>query len=268
MKEINLKFDLHNPRNGEHYQFHSDILDIVTPAFVVTHDIETLRNTYKELFDTENECYLSNKNYMETPEIEAADKKRDDLFLYISQTIGTNVRCPVESKAAAATRLNFYLTPYRNAPRKSYAENTAEVKDFVEKMQQDDIKGDIETLGMTNDIVELGNANKAFNTIYNKRSKENLARTTSDNMKSIRPKVDAAYKELASAINALYQVNFLVTKNSSKETSLGTAIDEVNAVILRLQETLSRAGVGPKPNFTPAEKQEPADKPEERPGEL
>lgn len=269
MKQINQKFDLSRPRNGEHYQFHTDILDILSSAFVTTHGIVTLRDTYKELFEIENECYLRNRNYMETPEVKAADKKRDELFLYIAQTIETNIHCPVKSKEEAATRLYFYLTPYRNAPRKSYAEKTAEVKDFAEKMQEGDIEEDIETLGLTNDIVELDNANKAFNTIYNKRSKESLARTISDNMKSIRPKVDAAYKELASAVNSLYQVNTLVTKNSTYGASLGTAIDEVNAVILRLQETLSRAGFGPKPNFTFVEKLEPTvNTPDDRPGIL
>lgn len=272
MKQINTAFSQVYSRNAEHYQFNADILNIITPAFASEHQIETLRTAYQELFDTENISYLRNANYMETPEVEASDKQRDNLFLYVSQTITTGLLCPIEATASAAGRLDYYLTPYKNAPRLSYAGNTAAVTDFVEKMQQEGIKEDVATLGLTNVIAELDKANKNFNTIYNARSGEALTRTVSDNMKSIRPKVDAAYKELASAVNALYQVNFLVTKNSDKETSLATVIDQVNAAILRLQETLSRAGVGPKPNFTPDDKQKPAAPSgggeEERPGEL
>ena len=272
MKQINLKFDLSRARNAEHYQFHSDILRIITLDFASEQGIETLRTPYQELFDTENTCYLRNAKLQDTPEVEAADKTRDNLFLYVSQTITTGLLCPIEATATAAKRLDYHLAPYKDAPRLTYAANTAAVTDFVDKMQQEGIKEDVATLGLTAVITQLGEANKAFNDLYSGRSAEVLARTTSDNMKSIRPKVDDAYKELASAVNALYQVNFLVTKSSDKETSIGAVIDEVNAIILQLQNTLSRAGVGPKPNFTPADKQEPSTPSgggeEERPGEL
>jgi len=72
-------------------------------------------------------------------------------------------------------------------------------------------------------------------------------------MKVVRPKVDAAYRELASAINALYQVNTLIAKDSTKEQTIGTVIDKVNALIITLQQTLSRAGIGAKPNFKPGD---------------
>ena len=70
-------------------------------------------------------------------------------------------------------------------------------------------------------------------------------------MKTIRPRADVAYKEAASAINALYKVNALVTRDAAKETALGTVIDQANALIIQLQQTLSKAGVGAKPNFKP-----------------
>lgn len=274
MKQINLKFDLHNARNAEHYQFHYDVLSVFTPDFASEQGVGELQTSYQGLFDTENTCYLRNTAYKETPDVEAADKKRDDLFLYISQSIKTNLLCPVEPTAAAAKRLDYHLSPYKDAPRMSYSAGTAAVTDFVGKMQEEGIKEDVATLGLTSAIVELDNANKAFNTVYNSRSAEALTRTVSDNMKTIRPKIDAAYKELAAAVNALYQVNSLVAKDEEKEALLGDVIDRVNALILRLQETLSRAGVGPRPNFAPEDKLRPSspsgtpEEDEERPGGL
>lgn len=273
MKQINLKFDLSRARNAEHYQFHSDILRIITIDFTTSKGIDPLRTAYQDLFDIENTCYLRNANYLATPDVEAADKKRDNLFLYCSQTIVANLLCPVEATAEAAKRLNFYLTPYKDAPRMAYAAATAAITDFVDKMQQDGIKEDVATLGLATAIEQLDAANIAFNAVYSKRSSEVLTRTISDNMKSIRPKVDESYKDLASAINAIYQVNFLIEKDSEKEAAFSSVIDQVNAVILQLQKTLSHAGVGPKPNFTPSDKQDPSTPSggggeEERPGEL
>ena len=53
--------------------------------------------------------------------------------------------------------------------------------------------------------------------------------------------------------NSLYNVNELITKDAEKEQELGAVIDEVNAILLQLQETLSRAGIGSKPEREPEE---------------
>ena len=63
-------------------------------------------------------------------------------------------------------------------------------------------------------------------------------------MKSIRPKVDTAFRSLSSAINALYQVNSLITRSDATETELGGLIDGVNALIVQLHQTLSLRGAG------------------------
>lgn len=251
MKQINSDFSFHPARNAEHYQLHSDLLAAITPAFADTMAVSPLRVEYARLFDIENDCYLRNTSYLDTPEVEAKDRRRDDRFIYVAQRITTAQLSPVDEEAEAAARLNYYLTPYRDAPRLNYASNTAAVADFVQKMREPASAADIATLGLTAAIDALDAANNDFNLIYTGRSTELLTRSTSETMKSIRPQVDAAFKSLASAINALYQVNELVTKDAAKGKEIGTVIDRVNALLIQLQSTLSLAGVGSKPNFTP-----------------
>lgn len=82
-----------------------------------------------------------------------------------------------------------------------------------------------------------------------------LSRATSRSMKTVRPLVDKAFKELAGAINALYQANELTEKSVEKERQLGAIIDEMNAILYQLQLTLSRAKAGTKPN--PGEESKP-----------
>lgn len=251
MKAINLNFGFTRPRNPEHYQLHRDMLEIITVEFATAFSISTLREEYQRLFDIENDCYLRNAAYQDTPELQAADRKRDDLFLYCSQTISTAELSPIEATAQAGKRLSYQLTPYKNAPRLAYASNTAAVTDFVEKMRETANAADIATLGLTAAIDALDEANKAFNRIYSGRSTELLTRSTSENMKSIRSQVDEAFKAAASAINAFYQVNELVTKDAEKGQALGSVIDRINAILYQLQTTLSRAGVGSKPTASP-----------------
>ena len=243
MKEI-LKVNLNNARNAEHYQFHSDVLSIVTAEVAAAQKIDSLRSDYVALFDKENTAFIQNRAYESTKEIEAKDRERDDLFLYIKQTVDSNLYCPVANKKAAAEKLAFAMKPYRSANSKAFAENTAQVTNLVIDFQSETYAGYVQLLGLTEAVAQLQIANDAFNAVYMGRSGEKLVRASSENMKSIRPKVDAAYRTLASAVNALYQVNSLITRSANTETELGGVIDGVNALIVQLHQTLSLRGAG------------------------
>ena len=243
MKEI-LKANLNNARNAEHYQFHSDVLSIVTVEVATAQKIEGLRSEYAALFDKENTAFIQNRAYESTKEVEAKDRVRDELFLYVKQTVDSNLYCPVAAKKAAAEKLSFAMKPYRSANSKAFAENTAQVTNLVADFQSETYAEYVELLGLTDAVEQLKTANNEFNAIYMGRSGEKLVRASTENMKSIRPKVDTAYRSLASAINALYQVNSLVTRSESTEAELGGLIDGVNGLIVQLHQTLSLRGVG------------------------
>lgn len=243
MKEI-LKANLNNARNAEHYQFHSDVLSIVTEEVAAAQKIDSLRSEYAALFDKENTAFIQNRAYESTKEVEAKDRVRDDLFLYIKQTVDSNLYCPVATKKAAAEKLAYVMKPYRSANSKAFAENTAQVTNLVADFQSEANAGYVELLGLTEAVDQLKTANNEFNAVYMGRSGEKLVRASTENMKSIRPKVDNAFRSLSSAINALYQVNSLITRSEATETELGGLIDGVNALIVQLHQTLSLRGAG------------------------
>lgn len=245
MKEI-LKANLNNARNAEHYQFHSDVLSLVTEEIATAQKIERLRSEYAALFDKENAAFIQNRAYESTKEVEAKDRERDDLFLYVKQTIDSNMYCPVANKKTAAEKLYFAMKPYRSANTKAFAENTAQITNLVADLQSETYAGYVELLGLTEALVQLQTVNNEFNVVYMGRSGEKFVRASTENMKSIRPKVDAAYRSLVSAINALYQVNFLINNSETTEIELSGLIDGVNALIVQLHQTLSLRGAGNK----------------------
>lgn len=245
MKEI-LKANLNNARNAEHYQFHSDVLSSFTEEMATAQKIESLRADYAALFLKEDTAFIQNRAYESTKEIEEKDRERDELFLYVKQTIDSNQYCPVADKKAAAQKLAFVLKPYRSANTKPFAENTAQVTNFVNDMQNGENASLVTTLGLTDAVAQLKTANEAFNAVYIGRSGEKLTRASNEKMKTIRPKVDDAYRTLTSAINALYQVNELVTRSESTSQTLGQVIDNVNALVVQLQQTLALRGAGTK----------------------
>ena len=90
--------------------------------------------------------------------------------------------------------------------------------------------------GMDPDKIEA--ANDAFNEIYAKRAAEDRQRVFSVGMKELRGRADDAFDALAKAINALYLVNEMTTKDEGKSTALAALIDDVNTYVVRLRKTM------------------------------
>ena len=201
---------------------------------------------------------------MGTEDIAAGDEKRDKLFTFIVSTVSTSLRSPLEEVAAAAKRLNFVLKPYKGCNELGYARETAALADFVEKMKEEANAADAATLGLTAILPMLEEANEAFNTLFKARSGELNVRVNSQNMRTVRPKVDKAFMRLITAINALYLANELKDKDEATRTALGTVIDQINSYLTQLQVTLTREGVlSSKGQTTDTEEEEGGKTPEE-----
>lgn len=237
MKEIkNAK--LSHARNAEHFQFHADVLAAVTAEFAAAQKLNTLRDEYTALFQKEDEVFVTTRTLTGTADVEQADAARDNLSIYLCQMVDTKCYSPLPDEKAAAERLTLRISPYRQAHTKPYAENTALVTNLVADLQAETCAADISLLGLTDTVTALNTANEVFNTAYVARSEEKQAIDSNEKMRTIRPQVDAAYRALTDAINALYRVNELVTKDAEAGTALSTVIDRVNALILQLNQTL------------------------------
>lgn len=249
MKEINLKFPFYLARNAEHYQVHSDILDEATESFADEVGMAGMRENYQAQFDIENDCYLRSRTYESTPEIVSSDKYRISRFNYVSKSIDCQLYSLDAEKVEAAKKLDAEINKYRKNYVKGYAQRTAAIGDFVLAVREEKNQPYVATLGLESAINDLDEANKDFNELYSSRSSERLQRASAETMKSIRPKVDDAFIELASTINALYRINNLIEKDSDKEAKLDVVIDAINSHLYQLQLTLSRSKVAAKPEI-------------------
>ena len=243
MEQINIPFPLYRLRNGEHYQLGRDVLKKVTPELAQKYGFQAVYTPYKGVFDTEDACYLQSRGFESTPEIEASDEERDEMLVFMTQSILAATHSPVKETKEAANRLYFILKPHLQAYSLNYVAETGSIADLCGKLKAEENAADVEKVGMTDAVALLEEKNNAFNELYSSRSIDVLSRTTSETMKTIRPKVDEAFKALVSAINAIYQVNELVTKSSETKEELGEVITQINAHLLQLQKILIRDGV-------------------------
>ena len=243
MKKVKEEAPLYLARNDEHFWAHGKLIDTLTDEFVEAQGIGMLHAEYKRRYGIEDDCYITNKDSKATPEIVAADEKQDKYFSFIAQTIKLSKKSPFEDKQQAATNLEFVLKPYKSAYRLSYLKESAQIKDFIKKLEEEGNAADVETLGLTETVAALKEANIAFDELLGTRSAEKRMRKEGETMVSIRPKVDEAFVIVAKAINTFYIMNEWGPKDAETRTRLETVIDGMNDVLLELETALINAGV-------------------------
>ena len=262
MDEIRLDFPYYAMRNSEHYQLNRRLLKYIPVEFAEKYGVSASRSKFQLTFYSENECYVGNTKFASTNEIETLDKKRSNLFIFFLKTIQSGLYNPEEAVVNAAKRMEYLIKPYKDAYRLSYAQKSAMIADFVDLVQEEEIQADLEALGLANTVSKLEEANEEFDTVYETRSTERLNRSISETMKTVRPKVDKAFTELAKDINAFFRVNELTTKDAETRTDFLVVIEKVNSLLYEMEKTLSRAGIIGKPSgSTSGDEDEPTPEP-------
>ena len=263
MKEIIYDFSRQNARNAQHTQFATDALAAIPQDVAEARGFAAQRAAFAAAVANELECFQPDKGYLETSEIAAADRARDQLFYFYKQVIQAYADFqPDADKRKAGSTLAFAFREAGRVAEVDYASETALLTDLVEKLRQEPYVAALAAIGLADAPDELEAANTAFNTIYLKRSAAERDRAQSWSMKTLRPVTDDAFNALAKAINALYAVNEMVTDDADVRTALGKVIDDVNAIVIRLKKTIGQSTSG-----TPSDgSTDPEPTPEPEPG--
>lgn len=259
MKQINKDYNFVYARNAEHMQLHTNMLEVITSEFATAQGLATQHAAYATAEGDEADCFLGNQAFEDTPELQASDRTRDYAFYLVANVVDAYAKYAIDAEElAAGKRLAYLIRPARNAARKGYAEETAILTDLYGKLLDTTSAPDLETLHLTEAVEAAKAANETFNALYLARSAEMASRATTATMKELRPKTDAAFRELAEAINALYLVNAITTKDAEKEKALGEAIDAANGLLIQLDRVI-RVRLGKGSGATTPEEPEPTD---------
>lgn len=239
MKEIFFNFSRYKIKNAQHVQFITDVLEAIPQPIAKSLGIDAQYKVFAVAAANEQECFLPEKSYRETPEIIAANMTRDRLFFFYKQTAQTHADYhPEEEKRAAGQTLSFLFREAAGLPDADYASKTALLTDLAAKLRQPPYAAALAVVGLQDAPDRLDAANEAFNAIYLKRSAAERERAQAQTMKQLRPATDAAFNRLAQAINALYAANEMVGNDAEKRTLMEKVIDDVNAITVRLKKTI------------------------------
>ena len=251
MKVLNEIKYLARSHNAEHWYLYDRLLALLSTEFITKFKLAFFTDKLKTQFAREDEAYSAITKSVSTAEIADKDKARDSGLRRVDLGVQYGLYSDVPDEVEAAKRCMLVLDAHRGASEKSYAENTAEVADVVARFQSEEYASDIARLNLTEAVASLKQLNDAFNEAYTNRKPEQYARSTGDKMEVVRGEVDAAYADVADAINAIYIV--------ADAAEIKAVADAMNAEIYQFGLTLARRGVGTVTEATEPTDPEPSD---------
>ena len=224
------KFRLAGLRNDEHFQFHTELRDLVNKFGAKTLKVQDLFTAYLAAYNDEDEALKKVVKSALTTDIQEADARRDMLFrgmVDMSKAFLNHFNPEVQK---AASRLKILFDTYGNLAKKPLNEETSAVYNLLQ-----DINGkyaaDAALVNITDWAAELGASNEAFSRLVQDRYEETAAKTDLV-LRLCRTKVDEAYRAITERIDALIVVE--------GEAAYREFMRHLNAVVDKYNAALSR----------------------------
>ncbi len=201
LKSINLR----KLRNAEHYQYHTEVNDLVVAATAESLNISTLFSAYQQHLKNEGTAMNVILKSEFTDDLVDADNERDSTFrgFYDQVKSGTNHFNP--DIKAASERIMFVLKDTGNLNELPFNEQTATTSALIDKLRTENAD-DLSTTNTSVWVDEIEAKNNAFENLAKTRYTKEAGKT-SLRMKEVRLDVDTIYRKMVQLVNALILVN-------------------------------------------------------------
>ena len=229
MKSI-LSIVVSNLRNDEYFQFMSEVDKLVVASTVAALGISDQYTPFKSGLTNVDEVLKVEKGSNQTRLIIEADEKRDRIHKGLELQVESNKNHWDESVVDAALRIGRIIGQYGNLRVLSYNEESSAIGNLVKELTSEANAPSLATIGLTTWVSKLGEANDAFQAIFNDRASE-VASRSSGNVRAARLLLDPLYEAMVARVNALSVVN--------GEAAYADFIDKVNYYVDYYKNTIS-----------------------------
>lgn len=243
-------------RNAEHDYLFDKIVNSIPLAFATEHNFQAYHTRMTDALAEEHRSYTQTTKSVDTATLIDKDAVRDKRYRRLKLTVeAAELDADAETAASGAKCLIAFGTA--NLAALPYAEETAAVRDLVEKLESDEYATHVEAIGATQALADLKAANDDFDATYSGRAAERYARDTATlSSKEARVAMEKAYYEVMDILNAIYIQSAILEPDADTAAEVREMADAINAHIGQFTLNLARRGVG---SATAPEGEEPAD---------
>ena len=189
---------------GAHCDFHTRVDNLVTATGPEKLHLEALAPDYHAAVKVEASIVNRETTFVATATMKEADQRRDYLLSTFNSVVNAHQWNPIAAKKESYIFLNALLAPYKNIREHEYSRETSEVTGLVEALGADEAMPHVTTLGLTEELAALAQANAAFAMEFDKKVQELAERAPQSDIdtREARQACDTLYYQLCDLVNA------------------------------------------------------------------
>ena len=193
--------NLHALRNNEHYQFMTDVENLIKDATTEILGITTQHSAFANALNALDSSLRVEKGSSKSAKVHELDKLRDKTWRAIKKRVDATTDSPVEEEVSSAKMVRRVISLYGNIRKMSYNEESAAISNLVDDLQNETNATHVEQIGITAWVTFLKEQNQAFQEVFDQRNTE-LAKRQNGDVRSARLVIDPLYKQMIDRINA------------------------------------------------------------------
>lgn len=183
-------------------------------------------------FDTDNALLVDLVNQSrisdETAQMLDVDSERDDYVVYLTSSATQMAKSPIAAQRAAAETVRNLLKPYIGIYKSANQQETAQIDGMLADLAKPGIPELIATLGLTEVVAALREANTLYAALTAQRT-NNKAASIKENSAAVRQRMDALYDDMTT-MAFVQSVASPTAETAAFVTNLNALIDEVSAL--------------------------------------
>lgn len=242
-KIVNQKaINLIHLNNDEFAEFINGVVNLVETAtpeklFIKNDTLQLFKSKLSILTDATRQTRASK----ETEEIVSLDKQRNDLIVYILNTIKLEQKNPISEKRELAIFLYKEFRNYHGIQSLPIRQKSHAVSSLIVDLEKDIYKEKLANLGLSESISVLLKTNQDIQKLMEGRAENQLANTL-PNVSKLRKEIQALYKYITKCAFAMN-----ITNNSTQSTNFVNLLNKlVEDTILANKHRLSKISISSK----------------------
>ena len=208
--------------NSHHLQFQFNVYELVKAVDKLKlHLTDELLKTWADCLELETELNKQATATVQTEQMKALDKQRDDLLTNLFGVVRAQLKSPVQAVRDAAKALDKALGVYTGIQFKAVDAETAEVRGLLKDLER--FASEITALGLAPVTAQLKTVNDEFQQTYATRQEKAVERKLPA-LTEVRPQTDATFAAVCRYIEASY----LFATTDEDRTLIERLVDRMN----------------------------------------
>jgi hypothetical protein len=188
-------------RNNEHFQFMTDVDELITTATPLELGIDGIYPPFKAALIAEDATMRTELGSIKSKAIEVLDTLRDKTWKAIFLRVESTLLSPFSPEVDSAHVIKRIIDLYGDLRSMSYNEESAAISNLVNDLILPANVVHTNLVGISMWVNELQMQNEQFKGIFNERNAEFAGRESGD-VRAIRIQIDPLYEKLVERINA------------------------------------------------------------------